>query len=1396
MHFERIRSMKYKKKYIVSPKPKIAILLVAICIAIFSICHVHAQESSSTNFTVQGGTFGGSDSMDSTNYSVNGTFGQISTGSWSASNIPLSAGTITSCGTITTSGTYTLNSDLSEISGPCFIIIADGVTINGAGYTITASTSNNSYAIVATSSTSNGGSAYNNITVENITLSGFAGGIDANGNDGTSSGGNGGSVIVSSSTMVSITANGGNTSSGTGGNGGSITLSGTNMDLVGKSITTTKGSGTSSGTDGTVQVNGSVLVQNGETWAGDDHSWSGSRTWTFQSGAYNTGTTTGTTTFLAYTASSGTVTIDGVTNLVGTGRVYGSVLDSVGSSITTWYLKNGSILIGMITGNVIFNDTSKNSGIVTATSTFNDIAYNAGTTTNAMFTATSFSALSGIPSADPTGISSGHTVTGTVLFSATTSPVTFNVNGTNNWYADTSSWVFATSGQNWIFSSRNNAGYLKGDVVFSKGSNLTTGTIDGTATFLIAGINSGTIATSSFYGTTYNRGVILVASFHDTSVNSFGSFRGNVLTRCDFYDFSSPGKGTCPSGATYYHTPYYFNAATSTNWNDLGNWWLNSSHTLPATSLPSTGDTVVIGAKLTTGPSVPVSSVKIIIASSTLYYDSLGSATYILPSGGAFSVNLTNASGPAYFYASSTNSGQIDGIFNIYGNRSFSSVNATGTYTGTVELHDGSWNDTTLLHNAVFHDTSYNDTGAIVDGNAEFAGNNTNNGSVLGSATIDAGATLVNGGTIQGNILNYGTISSGTFNTLVTNVGGVISGAINNLLSMIFNGGGYISSSGSLSGDAVFNATSSNRGLVSGTSTFNDSAYNIGSTSNATFVGDYSENFYGATSGIVSGVKTRLYNALNQQVNLLRNFATSAWTIVADNTVVKLIYRDLVDLFGRNPSTTTTLVERNGGLILRPLSTSTPVTSCGILDSANSTYTLGADIANYQYDTCFYIRADGITLDGNGHTVTALSSTSSLYAVVATSTLSIDPSPNAFTGLTIENISFLNFAHGLWGVGNDVPNGTAGNGASTTIKFVTIGDINVSGGDPTEQAGNGGNIYIETSTTTVITSNGGDSTNCGYAGNGGSISITTDVVYATTSNKGGTVSGCSTAPQSTQYGSSGSFSNSYVSAQTSASQAAAAAAAAAASAAAAAGTNGGATWGSGNIYSVTPSVLRLHPLSDLKTLPTFGASGGKGSFSLGKGIDSFFNSPLPDEVIKLLGPSLIAYLKTAGFESQNDLFKIRDNPLLLPFTDEAVAGLFKIHIKGIPIKVPGESFGTASSLPVDAYLTTRDLHNFIEKITLSPQTDFTVELTPMHAGRIHALWNGKDIVFDGNKVTLTSPTNPGTYLLISSSSPLTLQVDVVGNKSLYQSFVDATSWFVQIIHSVISFLGNILAKIL
>jgi hypothetical protein len=169
---------------------------------------------------------------------------------------PLYPGNISSCGVITNSGTYTLTTNVSF--GTCFYVRANGVTINGAGYTVTGNIE------------AGGGSEQDgrNVTFTNINIVGeinASGGSDDNGDGGQ----NGGNITMSTSTVSSIVSNGSGDNGAGGGSGGNITLSnfGT-LNISGTNIQAFGGSdaGNGEGAHGTLSLNYGTLVTNGSTY--------------------------------------------------------------------------------------------------------------------------------------------------------------------------------------------------------------------------------------------------------------------------------------------------------------------------------------------------------------------------------------------------------------------------------------------------------------------------------------------------------------------------------------------------------------------------------------------------------------------------------------------------------------------------------------------------------------------------------------------------------------------------------------------------------------------------------------------------------------------------------------------------------------------------------------------------------------------------------------------------------------------------------------------------------------------------------------------------------------------------------------------------------------------------
>ncbi|MEI8233326.1 MAG: hypothetical protein WCH57_01425 [Verrucomicrobiota bacterium] len=831
-----------------------------------------------------------------------------------------------------------------------------------------------------------------------------------------------------------------------------------------------------------------------------------------------------------------------------------------------------------------------------------------------------------------------------------------------------------------------------------------------------------------FNGSSFNTGTIHgTAKFYGTS-----QMRSGDANICNFYEASSKSGGTCATAS--YLQPYYFQSTSDSSWSNPANWyWKSGSATtsIPGTAsnIPQAQDTVFLGGTPTDVPQLILSAIYI------------GTST---PNTGDFGVDLTNLTGAntvTHFY-NGHSTGNIQGTLDLHNNLSLSAVKGTGSFDPniTINFFDTSHNDLSDAPGTLnFYNRSYNTVTGTVVNTLNFYDSSYNENTVQ-SATFGDNST------------NNGTTSQATFNGSSTNAGSV--------------------------GNGIFNNHSSNSGIA-GSSTFRDSAYNIGIATVATFVGDLAENFYQSTRGVVTGVKTRLYTALAPQINLLRDFTDSAWTIVADNTLVKFLYRNLLGIAGINSNPTTTFVEQNGGVILKPLVPGV-ISTCGVLDTENGTYSLatsteaGNYFFNYNFDTCFIVRANGVTINGNNMTVRTQSNSASSFAVLATSTPAQDGIHDAFTNLTIKNIRFAGFAYAVNASGADNANGPGGNGGSVAFATSTLNaSILANGGNGSTNGGNGGTISISNTNargitaSTTLSANGGDSTSCGNGGNAGTVNIARSsynlisVDAGNASNTGcpnTTHSGGSRGQYHDPDGNSGS-SDPVADAQAAARTAAENAARAAQSTQSSGGSRGTVESSLPPIFTVLPPVTKLYPIK-LSPVPTFGDTTSKKSFSLGEGITSFLFAPLPEEITKALGKDLAAYLKQAGFSKEQDIITIQKKPLLLPKPTAATPGLFTVSTKGLPIKLPNQEFSTNTTVPVSAYLTSDTKAKMLEKITITPNTEITIALK----GGKTADFNGKTLSFTGSTLTLKTPSQPGIYTLTSPASPLTLRIEVSGNR--------------------------------
>jgi hypothetical protein len=221
---------------------------------------------------------------------------------------------------------------------------------------------------------------------------------------------------------------------------------------------------------------------------------------------------------------------------------------------------------------------------------------------------------------------------------------------------------------------------------------------------------------------------------------------------------------------------FYFNAAVDNEWTELGNWWTDADCTVPATSLPTSADDVVVKPMLngygfhTNSGSAPT------IASLSLSSEFLGSSSM----GIYIDMTITGDAGTVYeVYQCTVTAGSmvITGYLwdtaTVIGNVTFKGAENFSPY-GNLGTVDG---------NATFDEYSTNSATGIVTGDATFNEFSTQSGTVGGNATFNDSS------------INYGTVTGdATFND-------------------------YSYTNGTVSGNATFSGNSYNRYGINGTVT-------------------------------------------------------------------------------------------------------------------------------------------------------------------------------------------------------------------------------------------------------------------------------------------------------------------------------------------------------------------------------------------------------------------------------------------------------------------------------------------------------------------------------------------------------------------------------------------------
>jgi hypothetical protein len=129
-------------------------------------------------------------------------------------------------------------------------------------------------------------------------------------------------------------------------------------------------------------------------------------------------------------------------------------------------------------------------------------------------------------------------------------------------------------------------------------------------------------------------------------------------------------------GATAVARTLYFDGAVDGDWAELGNWWLDSGHTVAAPSLPAAGDSVIATASIDSNSGGAVTVVNFTLS---------GSSTVL-----QISITVT---GMATFNDSSSNysPGTVIGnaTFNDSSSNFYATVTGTATFTGSAYNDNG-----------------------------------------------------------------------------------------------------------------------------------------------------------------------------------------------------------------------------------------------------------------------------------------------------------------------------------------------------------------------------------------------------------------------------------------------------------------------------------------------------------------------------------------------------------------------------------------------------------------------------------------------------------------------------------------------------------------------------------
>ncbi len=181
----------------------------------------------------------------------------------------------------------------------------------------------------------------------------------------------------------------------------------------------------------------------------------------------------------------------------------------------------------------------------------------------------------------------------------------------------------------------------------------------------------------------------------------------------------------------------YFNNAVNSAWDTLGNWWQNVEFTTPASSLPTTNDTVYLYGAVGTPPATPVTLAHVYVSPMVLGWQDEGNYSFV--------ADLTGVTAPKTVNDNTKLAGTCAGNVTM---NDFTRINPAAVITGDCVFNRQSFIDANgrVNGNCIFNDDSGAAISSRIFGNATFNDNSYGSGLLNGEIKtpwVREGADLV-----------------------------------------------------------------------------------------------------------------------------------------------------------------------------------------------------------------------------------------------------------------------------------------------------------------------------------------------------------------------------------------------------------------------------------------------------------------------------------------------------------------------------------------------------------------------------------------------------------------------------------------------------------------------------